>query len=117
MFYNWPVNWLHYNKNATQYIVANPKTGPHASARSWKDVTATEIKKFFTLSSIKAQLHPYWSQNPLLKASVVNVVMPRNQFQTITAFLDFADNSDYAFHDLGSGQVEQGSCYSRIYCW
>ena len=36
-------------KYAAQYIAANPTMGPHALARSWKDVTAIEIKKVFTL--------------------------------------------------------------------
>ena len=37
------------NKYGAQYIVANPTIGPHALARSWKDVTSVEIKKVFTL--------------------------------------------------------------------
>ena len=43
----------------------------------------------------KPAVHLYWSQNPLLKASVYNVVMPRNRFQIIHAFLHFADNTYY----------------------
>ena len=77
------------NKYAAQYIAANPTMGPHALARSWKDVTAIEIKKVFTLCLLmgvvqKLQLHLYWSQDPLLKASIFSVVMPRNRFQAIT---------------------------------
>ena len=78
--------------------------GPHALARSWKDVTAIEIKKVFTLCLLigvvqKPQLHLYWSQDPLLKASIFNVDMPRNRFQAIIAFLHFVDNSDYDLND------------------
>ena len=42
-----------------------------------------------------------------MKASIVNVVMPRNQFQAITAFLDFADNSDYDFNDPNHGRLNK----------
>ena len=71
---------------------------------SWEDVTTIEIKKVFTLCLLmgvvqKPQLHLYWSQDPLFKASIFNVVMPRNQFQAITFFLHFADNSDYDVND------------------
>ena len=88
------------NKYAIQYFAANPTMGPLALARSWIDVTAIEIKKAFTLCLLvgvvqKQQLHLYWSLDPLLKTSIFNVVMPRNRFQVIIAFLHFAGNSDY----------------------
>ena len=65
-----------------QYIATNLTMGSYALAISWKDVTAIEIKKFFTLYLLmggvrKPQLHLYWSQDPLLKASIFNKVMPR----------------------------------------
>ena len=77
---------------------------PHALARNWKDVTAIEIKKVFILCLLmgvvqKPQLHLYWIQDPLLKASIFNVVIPRNRFQVIIAFLHFAGNSDYDVND------------------
>ena len=92
------------NKHDAHYIAANPTMGPHTLARSWKDVAVIEIKKVFTLCLLmgvvqKPQLHLYWSQDPLLKASIFNVVMPRNRFQVIMAFLHFADNSDYDVND------------------
>ena len=92
------------NKYAVQYFAANPTMGSLALARSWIDVTATEIKKAFTLCLLmgvvqKPQLYLYWSLDPLLKASIFNVVMPRNRFQVIIAFLHFADNSDYGVND------------------
>ena len=82
------------NKYATQYTAANPTMGPHALSRSWKDVTATEIKKVFTLClliGVLQKTHLYQSQDPLLKASIFNVVMPRYPFQATIAFLHFAD--------------------------
>ena len=92
------------NKYAVQYFAANPAMGPLALARSWIDVTAIAIKKAFALCLLmgvvqKPQLHLYWSLDPLLNASIFNVVMPRNQFQVIIAFLHFADNSDYGVND------------------
>ena len=47
----------------------------------------------------KSQLHLYWSQDPPLKASIFNVVIPRNRFQAIIGFLYFADKSDYDLDD------------------
>ena len=47
----------------------------------------------------KPQLHLYWRQDLLLKASIFNVVMLRNRFQVIIAFLHFAGNSDYDIND------------------
>ena len=63
------------NKYTAQYL------GPHALARSWEDVTTIEKKKVFTPCLLmgvvqKPQLHLYWSQYPLFKASVFNEVMP-----------------------------------------
>ena len=54
---------------------------------------------FIDGSSTKTKLHLYWSQDPLLKASIFNVVMPRNRFQVIISFLHFADSSDYDVND------------------
>ena len=76
----------------------------HWGLISYEVVTTIEIKKVFTLCLLigvvqKPQLHLYWSQDPLFKASNFNVVMPRNQFQAITAFLHFADNSDDDLND------------------
>ena len=53
---------------------------PHALARSWEDVTTIEMKKVFTPCLLmgvvqKPQLHLYWSQYPLFKASLFNEVM------------------------------------------
>ena len=92
------------NKYTAQYIAANPTMGPQVLTRSWKDVTAIEIEKVFTLCLLmgvvqKPQLHLYWRQDLLLKASIFNVVMLRNRFQVIIAFLHFAGNSDYDIND------------------
>ena len=94
--------------------------GPHALARSRKDVAAIEIKEIFTLYLLmevvkKPQLHLYWSQNPLLKASLFNVVMPRNRFQVIIAFLHFADNSDYDVKDTNGNRLYKVLCCNKVY--
>ena len=88
------------NIYAGQYIASQPDIGPHTLARRWTDVTIEVIKKFLALSLLmgivqKPAVYFYWSQNPILKASVYNVVMPRNPFQIIHAFLHFADNTYY----------------------
>ena len=67
----------------TPLYVAKPTMGPCALARRWKNVTAIEIKKVFKLCLLmgvvqKLQLDIYWSQDPLLKSPIFNVVMPRN---------------------------------------
>ena len=84
------------NKYAVQYYAANLTMRPHALAKSWKDVTTIVMKKSFTLCLLmrvvqKLQLYLYWSQDPLLKALIFNVVLPRNQFKAIFAFLHFAE--------------------------
>ena len=64
----------------------------------------------------KPQLHLYWSQNPLLKASVFRVVMPINRFQAIIAFLHFGNNRDYDSNDSNRARFVQGLCSNGIYC-
>ena len=88
------------NIYAGQYIANHPDIGPHALARRRTDITVEDIKKFLALSLLmgivqKPALHFSWTQNPLLKAPVYNVVMPRNHFQIIHALLHFADNMYY----------------------
>ena len=61
---------------------------------SWEDVTTIEIKKIFTLCLLmgvvqKPQLHLYWSQDPLFKASIFNVVMPEKPIPSYYIFSPF----------------------------
>ena len=88
------------NISAGQYIASHLDIGPHALGRRWTDITFEDIEKFLALSLLmgivqKPAVHLYWSQNPLLKAPVYNVVMPRNHFQIIHAFFHFVDNMHY----------------------
>ena len=47
----------------------------------------------------KPEISQYWSTDPFLRSSIFNEVMSRNQFQSITEFLHFKDNSKYGIHD------------------
>ena len=46
----------------------------------------------------KPAISQYWSTDPFLRSSIFNEVMSRNQFQSITEFLHFKDNSKYEIH-------------------
>ena len=46
----------------------------------------------------KPEISQYWSTDPFLRSSIFNEVMSRNQFQSITEFLHFKDNSKYEIH-------------------
>lgn len=53
----------------------------------------------------KAEISYYWSTNPLLKGSILNSVMPRNRYQSILQFLQFADNSQFYTNNPNRDQL------------
>ena len=48
---------------------------------------------------LKPEINQYWSTDPFLRSPIFNELMPRNQFQSITEFLHFNDNSQYDIHN------------------
>ena len=76
----------------------------YSRARNWKDVTNDEMRQFIiqqVLTGIvkKPEISQYQSTDPFLRFPILNEVMPRNRFQSITEFLHFNDNSKYDIHD------------------
>ena len=76
----------------------------YSRVRNWKDVTIDEMRQFIALQVLtgivkKPEISQYWSTDPFLRSSIFNEVMSRNQFQSITEFLHFKDNSKYEIHD------------------
>lgn len=62
---------------------------------------------FFALSLLMEMLwilplHLYWNYDPLMKASIFNVVMSQNQILIIIPLLHFAGNSNYGPNEPNS---------------
>ena len=67
--------------------------------RKWRDVTTSELKKFFGLVIImglvmKARINLYWSTNPIIETPIFSKTMSRNRFQKILKYLHFSDNKN-----------------------
>ena len=98
-----------YEDNTNQFICISVSRKTYHSprysrARNWKDVTNDEMRQFIALHVLtgivkKPEISQYWSTDPFLRSSIFNEVMSRNQFQSITEFLHFKDNSKYEIHD------------------
>ena len=75
----------------------------YSRARNWEDVTNDEMRQFIALQVLtcivkKPEISQCWSTDPFLSTPIFNKVMLRNQFQNITEFLHFNDNSKYDIH-------------------
>ncbi len=69
----------------------------HSRFRQWKDTTVAEVKIFFCyvfmMSIIKlADLHKYWSRDPLTRIPFFTQYMTRNRFLILLSMMHFNDD-------------------------
>ena len=86
------------NLYASQFCKKHTILPRYSRARNWKDVTNDEMRQFIALHVLtgivkKPEISQYWSTDPFLRSPIFNELMSRNQFQSITEFLHFNDNS------------------------
>ena len=92
---------LETNRNAAQFLAANPPT-PHAISKEkrWTDVSEEEVRKFIGLIMMmgfvqkNGNLMSYWSKDERLATPYFPAVMSRNRFQKIKRFIHFSNNDE-----------------------